>query len=409
MGIFTLLVFGVFFLTHYSTVHAEGQRIPAIDRFIKNGGYALSINGQTVRSLNLNQPFIPASTVKLLTGLMALDIFGEQHRFSTAIFRDDDNILYIKGEGDPFLTSEAISRMAIELSRLNINTINKLVFDDSAFKLEGPPPQSDNSDNPYDAPSGALAVNFNTLTFRVLKDGKIRSGESQTPFLPIMKDLASGYPQGRHRVNVNGLPAAGKLANDVRYRGELFTAIFKKHGIDITGGFGRGKVADSAKPLMEFYSEKTVIELVQLCLEFSNNFIANQLFLACGAKYYGYPATWKKAIAAGQHYVQHYFSYSPDQLLIVDGSGLSTENRLSAEAMLQVLEKFRPYSTLLTSQDSVYLKSGTLTHVYSYAGYFQSSTELSPFVFFLNQRANTRNTVLKLLKKEHSSLTRTSP
>jgi D-alanyl-D-alanine carboxypeptidase/D-alanyl-D-alanine-endopeptidase (penicillin-binding protein 4) len=401
-----MLILGGCCLFQLSGVQARELAIPSLHPFIDNGAYALNVQGKTLRSYNLNRPFIPASTIKLLTGLMALDTLGPQFRFTTTFYSDDANNLYIKGKGDPFLTSEAITQIAQELKKLGVKDINTLIFDNSAFALEKLPSQSAHSDNPYDAPSAALAVNFNTLPFIVTRDKKVISGEKQTPLLPLMENLASSYPEGSHRINVSILPPVKDHSNTVRYCGELFTAIFKKHGITVINGFSAGRVSQNAMRLMVYKSGKTTTDLVRLCLEYSNNFIANQLYLTCGGKIYGYPATWKKAEMAAARYIEQKLHLTGAQVRLVDGSGLSIQNRITAEAMLLVLENFRPYAKLLPREHSTYIKSGTLTGVYSYVGYFSHSRELSPFVLFLNQKKNSRNTVLQLLEKEHTSLSK---
>ena len=337
---------------------------------------------------------------------MALETLGPQYRFTTYLYKDKLGNLYVKGEGDPFLTSEAIYQIAQKLKQLKIENINSLIFDSSAYALEKTQNESANTDNPYDAQSAAMAVNFNTISFIVTKKQEVLSGEKQTPFLPMMENLGSSYPEGSHRINVNSLPHAGKLTNTIRYCGELFTAIFKEQGITVTNGYISGHLPQNADPLIVYTSEKTVTDLVQLCLQYSTNFIANQLFLACGSKQFGYPASWKKAAMAAQVYISQQLNLNSSGVWLVDGSGLSTQNRINTAAMLTILDKFRPYAKLLPKKKSMYVKSGTLNHVYTFAGYFTNSQELSPFVIFLNQEKNTRNKVLQLLELEYSSITK---
>ncbi len=405
ISIIAMLIFGVHCSSQPTVVGASEQPIQALQTFIDNGAYALQIAGKTRRSFNINTPLIPASTLKVLTSLMALETLGPQYRFTTYFYRDQAGNLYVKGEGDPFLISEAVSQIALKLRQLKIENINSLIFDSTAYRLEGPPDQSTNTDNPYDASSGALAVNFNTISFIVTKKQKVISGEPQTPFLPMMEYLGSIYPEGSHRINVNSIPATGKLPNTIRYCGELFTALLQQQGINVVNGFSSGKVPEKIELVLAYTSEKTVTDLVQVCLQYSTNFIANQLFLACGSKKFGYPATWIKATMAGQQYISQQFTLTASEIKQVDGSGLSRQNRITAAAMLAILEKFRPYAGLMPKQQAIYVKSGTLNDVYSFVGFFSQAQELSPFVIFLNQKKNTRDTVLQLLEKEYNKIT----
>ena len=64
--------------------------------------------------------------------------------------------------------------------------------------------------------------------------------------------------------------------------------------------------------------------------------------------------------------------------------------------MIILLEHFQPYISLLSETDHIPLKSGTMTGVYGYAGYFSTRGNLDPFVILLNQDANNRARLLKL-------------
>lgn len=401
-----MLIFGACCIFKLSFVNAEDLPIPSLHNLIDKGAYALQIPGEKRRSFNINSLLIPASTIKVLTGLMALEFLGPGYRFTTYLYKDEYDNLYVKGEGDPFLTSEAIDQIAQKLKQLKIERIRTLIFDSSAYSLERGQNDSAATDNPYDAQSAALAVNFNTISFIVTKEQKVISGEKQTPLLPMMKNLSSIYPEGRHRVNVNYLPAVGKFTNTIRYCGELFTAILKRQGIIVTNGYTTGQPPSNTDLLIAYNSDKTVSDLVRLCLQYSTNFIANQLFLACGSKLFGDPANWKKATMAAQVYISRQLNLNSSEIWMVDGSGLSTENRINASAMLTVLDKFRPYAELLPKQKSIYVKSGTLSNVYSFVGYFDDSQGLSPFVIFLNQKRNTRGKILQFLEKEYLSITK---
>jgi D-alanyl-D-alanine carboxypeptidase/D-alanyl-D-alanine-endopeptidase (penicillin-binding protein 4) len=131
---------------------------------------------------------------------------------------------------------------------------------------------------------------------------------------------------------------------------------------------------------------------------YSNNFIANQIFLAVGAAEFGYPATWEKSKQAVAGLLQEKFNLSAEDIRIVEGSGLSRKNRVSPLAMLKLLDFFKPYSRLLPEKDGIFMKSGTLEGVYSYAGYFTEKEETDSFVLLLNQERNNRDMVLLLLE-----------
>jgi len=372
-----------------------------LERYISNGGYGVEMNGKVIFADNLHTPFIPASTLKVLTSLMALEILGPEYRFATTVYVDNTNVLYLRGEGDPLFTSETITTIARELKKRGIAKIDGIVLDDSAFALETPPPGSDNSHNPYDAHSSALAVNFNSLPFMVTALGTVRPGEKQTPLLPIMKTMARGLYSGTYRLNVEAFAAHGDISNTLRYTGELLTALLQENHLIVTGGFSRGRPPSGLKPLFVYESEKTVTELVRLCLHYSSNFIANQLYLSSGRRLYGSPATWEKARRMTHEFLKRRLPTAMAGIRMVDGSGLSADNSMTASAMLEVLQRFAPYAHLLKKQQQIYVKSGTLTGVYCYAGYFETAHRLDAFALFLNQPGNTRKKTLVLLEKQY--------
>ncbi|MBM9604321.1 D-alanyl-D-alanine carboxypeptidase/D-alanyl-D-alanine-endopeptidase [Desulfopila inferna] len=384
-----------------SAMPLDAVEIEGFGSLIANGGYALQLADEVVLSGNSDTSYIPASTIKVLTSLMALEILGPEYRFVTRFFIDPDKMLYIQGEGDPFLTSEMVTRMAVQLKNSGITEVETIVLDDSAFTLETPPPGSTGTSNPYDAHNSALAVNFNALPFKVTADSRVLAAEKQTPLLPMMEDLGRNYPAGNYRVNVSGFPSGKNHSNILRYSGELITTLFTLQGIKINNGFKKGTTPREARSILVYESEKDVAELVRLCLFFSNNFIANQLYLSCGARIHGFPATWEKAGRAAREYITLQLQLQPEEIHMEDGSGLSTDNRISPAAMLTVLNRFMPYATLMKRQEDTYLKSGTLTGVYCYVGYFGTVGNFSPFVFFLNQMHNNRELLLHLLRKEY--------
>ncbi len=83
----------------------------------KNNGVILCDNhGEIIYSQNINQAFIPASTLKILTSLGAIYYLGEDFRFKTEFFLDKNLNLKIKGYGDPHLTSENINNFCRDLA-----------------------------------------------------------------------------------------------------------------------------------------------------------------------------------------------------------------------------------------------------------------------------------------------------
>ncbi|MDT8334818.1 MAG: D-alanyl-D-alanine carboxypeptidase, partial [Desulfurivibrionaceae bacterium] len=126
-----------------------------------------------------------------------------------------------------------------------------------------------------------------------------------------------------------------------------------------------------------------------------------------GAESYGYPATWEKGRKAIREFIEKDPQLAAAAITVTEGSGISRENRLTVRAMLRILELFKPHARLLPEKDGVLLKSGTLTGVYSYAGYLDNHGKPAGFAIILNQNRNTRDEILKILRDIAESTDRT--
>lgn len=358
---------------------------------VKNGGYALTRGERLLAAEHLDQPLVPASIAKLVTALAAMDGLGPDYRFRTEIYQDPADNLYLKGYGDPFLVSEEVAGLLSELQRQGVRTVNSIYIDDSAFALEEELDGRDYTMNPYDVGPAALAVNFNTVSLRVGAKGKVESAEPQTPLLPLMLELGRKLPAGEHRINVTANPNHPTVL-----AGQLFRFFQRRAGLGGDGGYGRRTVPANARLLLVHHSGRPLSELVRGLLEFSNNFTANQIFLALGAEKYGYPATWAKSRRA----LGEFLARDPllaEGIHLEEGSGLSRRNRVTVRSMLRVLELFRDYAGLLAEKEQCLLKSGTLAGVYAYAGYLPCPNGRDRIVIILNQARNNRDELLEIL------------
>jgi len=365
----------------------------------------LSPRGEELVSLNPNKALIPASIVKLPLTQIALTTLGEDFRFETDFYRNANGDLLIRGLGDPFLVSEEIANIVDVLSERGLLHARRVVMDDSAFAPDLDLPLEEGADDPYAARNSALAVNFNTVNLAWTTQGELVSGEEQTPLTPLARELsakfsrteiASGKPQ---RINLGNDPV-----NGLRQAQQLFQAFFEKAGITVTDtNFYREAVSAEWTLFYQHPGSRSLRENLEGMLRYSNNFIANQLFLTLGAQSGGYPVTTAAARAAlQQQLAQLYgegFGQDPQSLLMLEGSGLSREQRTTAAGMMHILEVFKPYAELLPETNGVLRKSGTLTGVYNFAGYIRGRDGLYPFVILTNQAANNRAEILRILQR----------
>ena len=155
-------------------------------------------DGQVLISKNEKNPLIPASTLKVFTSLVALNYLGADYRFVTEFYLDSAHNLTIKGYGDPLLISEIVADIAHSLSS-RLNRINDIILDDSYFSQPLVIPGVSSSSEPYDAPNGALCVNFNTVTFKKINNQYV-SAEPQSPLLPIVMERVRAAKQTEGRI-----------------------------------------------------------------------------------------------------------------------------------------------------------------------------------------------------------------
>lgn len=366
-----------------------------IKKFIGKTDAVLLADPNEVILLNINadKKLVPASTFKLLTSLVAIHYLGYDFRFTTDFYLDADSNLKIKGFGDPLLISENISQIAVDLSK-QIKSINNIIVDDTYFEKPVTIPGTVvNSLQPYDAPNGALCVNFNTIDFKRYGNTYV-SNEPQTPLLDIaLKHIKTSHAKsGRIMLTHDG-------DEITRYAGQLFKYFIESSGINVKGNVKPGTVDVSVDKLVLRHISKFVLtDVIARLLEYSNNYIANQLFLSSGASAFGPPASMEKAIRAAKVYADTVLGIK--DLSIVEGAGISRKNRLSAKMFLQILSAFKPYHRLMQYKKGEYYKTGTLTGINTRAGYIEDSNrELYPFVILLNTPEKKTAPVIKQLKK----------
>ncbi len=364
-------------------------------QLIENGALLLNDEeGNALISHNAEELLVPASIIKILTSFVAIDILEKNYCYKTEFFKDVDNNLAIKGWGDPYLISEEIAIITDTLKKKGITRIKQLFLDNSSFASGITVPGVSHTLNPYDAINAALVVNFNTINIRKRPNGEIFSGESVTPLTPLaIKKGKAIWAGSKQRINLTE-----NEDESLQYVGELFSAFFKKAGIKIGNrGIIKEKVDDSWELFYTHCNSRKLTELVTGLLKYSNNFIANQLFLTIGAERVGVPATLENATDFFKRYVNLKLNTPLSEFAICEGSGISRNNLITGNVMIMIMEKFRMHADYLSTKYGALVQSGTLTGVNNYAGYIKTEKGLRPFVIILNQKKNYRDRILKLL------------
>jgi D-alanyl-D-alanine carboxypeptidase/D-alanyl-D-alanine-endopeptidase (penicillin-binding protein 4) len=352
-------------------------------------------NGSIVISKHDTKKLIPASILKIFTSLVALHYLGPDYRYQTEFFIDHNSNLKIKGYGDPRLISEIV----LEISRLlaaligKSTVINDLIVDDSYFSQPLTIPGISSSSQPYDAPNGALCVNFNTVNFKHTQSGYI-SAETQTPLLPFAQKKIIARKEKSGRIVLSRVNNENTI-----YAGKLFEYFLKQQGIQLSGEVKTGKVNHSLDKLIFRYTSRlTLAEIISGLLEHSNNFTTNQLLISAGIKAYGPPGNLGKGVEAAIAYASKELAI--DDMAIAEGSGIYRQNKVSARQMMRVLEAFEPNYVLLRQQGRDFYKTGTLHGISTRTGYIASQNGGKyRYVVMVNTKGKSTRPIMRQLLK----------
>ena len=360
-----------------------------------------------------NQTLVPASLTKLVTAWLALEKWGAEHRFTTDFYihqRGLETTLWIRGYGDPFLTSEELDRVAERLAPL-LNKVDRIAVDNSWFDIAKVPGRTRVVD-PYNAPLSAVSANFNTV-FLERREGQLMSAEPQTPLTATAVRVGRGLRKDKERVN---------LVNSDNAQHYFAEVLAQKMGLPTPTIVVNSKVPLIAEKILSYKNSNTLSDNLRASLKYSNNFISNQIFLklaepqsfeiahderdtSSSQKLSFDDARRVAELKLKQHYSWHDFS-------IAEGAGLSRDNRFNAKQIDDVLVSLMAQKSLLKHIDvgddmvEVYAKTGTLEGVRSYAGYIQVKDKdvvaNYTFVFIFNRNVpfKYRDAMLSKLLKD---------
>jgi D-alanyl-D-alanine carboxypeptidase/D-alanyl-D-alanine-endopeptidase (penicillin-binding protein 4) len=255
--------------------------------------------GQTLFTRNADRSLAPASNEKLTVSYVALVELGTSYRFRTALLgagRQEENVwhgdVFLKGYGDPTLTSPELEGLAAQLKELGITRIDgRVLADESWFDAQ------------RTAPGWKAAFFIN-----------------ESPPLSALV-VERGHYDG-HIARQPALAAAGQLRR-----------LLLRHGIT-TGPVAIGRAPANAYGLAQVESEPLPEVLTEMDRD-SDNFTAELMLKAIGAE-----AGEAGTTAEGARIVLRDLADAGVPLAGVrmfDGSGLSLDDRLTARALAALL------------------------------------------------------------------------
>lgn len=383
---------------------------------------------QTVLAFNADIPRNPASSIKLLTTLAALESLGPAYRWKTEVYflgPFEDGVLKgdlaIKGYGDPFLVTEKVWTMLRELRQQGLRKIDgDLVIDDSFFDV--PSHDAGAFDNAplraYNVEPNALMLNLKVVNYHFSprpEDGRVDlQVEPVLDNLEVINQLqlvdgkCRGYQRGiavTANDSVDKVTFSGKFPNGCtsyrmgrtaldhnRYAYGLFKHLWAEVGGEFDGELKKGQIDEKLEPALVFDSQP-LSEVITLLNKHSNNVMARQLVYTLAAETAGPPGTEKAGRQAIDEWLAKNGMIFPEMVL-ENGSGLSREARISARHMGDLLRfgyrsRYMPEflsSLSLAGMDGTlsrryrgerlmgmaHAKTGSLENVSALAGYVQT-------------------------------------
>lgn len=138
-------------------------------------------SGEVLAELNPDLPLIPASTVKVATAIVALDVLGPEHRFETDLLIDGtvrDGVLtgdlILRGGGDPVLDVADLLELAVKLKTRGIRAVDgRFLIDDSALPRLSEIEPTQPPEAAYNPGIGALSLANNRVRLAWRGGGRV--------------------------------------------------------------------------------------------------------------------------------------------------------------------------------------------------------------------------------------------
>ena len=347
-------------------------------------GHDLPVNGysflvqekgkkEPLLSVNAETPLNPASAIKVVTTLAALEELGPAFHWQTEVYTRGKIVagvlhgdLLIKGYGDPYMVTENFWKLLQELKRKGISHITgDLIIDDSYFEVPSVDPGDfDNKpERAYNVRPNAFLVNFKAAYFHFYPSDNGRSvivkSDPELPNLTmenrlkLRKGRCGGFQRGI-AITIPQGPQLDRIIFDGRFPGScghyvmsrtvlkpeafafgVFKSLWQQLGGKINGTIQKGLVAVDEEPFLSWQS-RPLGELIRLVNKFSNNVMTRQILLTLAAEWSGEAGTEENGRLFINDYLQKH-GMDTTSLRLVNGAGLSRETRISARLLADVM------------------------------------------------------------------------
>jgi serine-type D-Ala-D-Ala carboxypeptidase/endopeptidase (penicillin-binding protein 4) len=279
--------------------------------------------GKILWSQNPDQPKTPASTTKLVTSAAALAALGPGATFTTTVVRGaTENSVILVGGGDPTLavhpfpagqyprpaTLASLAQTTARALKAKGQRTVSLGYDATLYTGPGLAP-------------GWPAAYVSTGNVTPISALEVDQGRLTTEGGPEDDD-------DPYNLRARTTDPAGQAA-------AAFAALLTAAGIHVTGTPTEQKAQQNAKTLASTQSPP-LAAIVQQMLEESNNVIAENLARQVALKNHQ-PASYSGAATAVTKELSH-LGISTSGLHLVDGSGLSPQDKIAPATLVKVLQ-----------------------------------------------------------------------
>lgn len=342
------------------------QRI--VDEMNRHATAGVAVESLRTRELiyqkDANQFFSPASNMKVITAFAALKFLGPNFTYHTRLMTDSqatvnngvlEGNLYLQYSGDPTLQLEDIDKLFNQLTARGIHAVRgRLMVDTSRYVDEGISPGTESNDQAYcyGAPISTATINRNCVSFKMVPTETGKLARLEFPYnvpLKISNNVVTRgarychysfkmLPDGSYALTgCVRQPASFTIALPAgsRYGESAASALLARNGVNVIGN----ELPVASESQMQMLADAHSAPLSTLVVDMmkrSDNLIANALFKTVGALYNRAPATWENSGAAVRTILKENHVDTAG-MQVIDGSGLSRDNRVTPLQLLQVL------------------------------------------------------------------------
>lgn len=322
---------------------------------------------------NADKPLIPASNMKLITTSAALNVLGPDFKFRTLLLQRGRDLVLI-GDGDPSIgdasvlrklgwtTTSVFENWARELKKAGFASFDHLIVDDSIFDEQFVHPRwpEDQLRASYCAQVAGLTLNGGCIEFQVSAPaGRAASFTTDPPtqYVSVTNTCVGGErnavvlnrTDGANRIALGGTcPSGGSsialitVHDPAMYAATVLAETFSANGVRIAGPVLRDRtlrlaIARDGEARLLAVHETALLQVITLTNKESKNPYAEALRKRSGAAVSGESGSWANGAVAAGAFLKR-MGVPESEFHLDDGCGLSRENRVSADALVRVLQ-----------------------------------------------------------------------